>query len=344
MLARVFSLADLPTTRQRVAIAIGTFDGVHRGHGFIIGALRELAKGASAAPMVVMFDYPPALHFNPELPCELITLPDERLRLLGEQGIEVILYLAFDKRIASIMAREFLDSVNTSFDVQGLLVGYDHRIGSDMLTRDEDFLRITGQVGIGFKRVGRKKYGRWTVASSLVRRMIREARLRAASALLGRHHFVSGVVIEGEHVGGKSLACPTANILVPQHKLAPPPGVYAAVAYIAGARGAESGRARAYNAAVNIMPARCKAVYASEAPDRMLVESHFLDFAGDLYGETVRVEFVRRVRPERSFRSVDALKAQIELDIEGIRKLDARNVPIPADEEVRGVLDAEAGE
>jgi len=337
-MVHLFDAEHLPEERPKVVIAVGTFDGVHRGHKHILSELNELAEREGARPMVVMFDFPPAIFFNPELPRELVTLPDERIELLGAEGVELILHLKFDEAVAKLTAHEFLDKVNRSFDILGLLVGYDHRIGSDVVVRDEDFLRITNEVGIGFSRVGQKKYGRWTAASSLLRRMIREARLRAASALLGRFHTIRGAVVPGENLGAE-LACPTANMLLPEYKLSPPAGVYAGIARVN-----DGGETIERNAAINIMPARVKSAYESEPPDRMLIEAHLLGFDGDLYGRNIEMSCVRRIRQEIRFESLADLKRQIALDVEKVRDLNPLEVQIPAESEAEDVLDEDAVE
>lgn len=340
----VFSRDTPPAGRQRAALAIGTFDGVHRGHLHLLNELAELARSEGSQVLVVMFDFPPAVFFNPALPRELLTLTNERIPLLEKAGVNIVYKLEFDARIAHMKAREFLDRINATFDITGLLVGHDHRIGSDRLVNDDDFLRITNEVGIGFRRVTSKKYGEWTAASSLVRRLIHEARLRATGALLGRHHRVSGTVVEGERLGTSSLACPTANILLPRFKLSPPSGVYAGVVTIPGDEASDNRVESKYKAAINIMPARVKPVYAGETPDRMLIEAHLLDFDGDLYGRSLDVEFVRRIRPEQNFSEMAALKRQIALDVEHVRQMAPSDIDVPAETEVQAVLDEDAVE
>ncbi len=360
---RLYDADNLPRERPRAVIAIGTFDGVHRGHLHILRGLAALAQRELAQPMVVMFDHPPAIFFNPALPRSLITLTRERAELLGCAGVEIVLTLEFGERFAPMKAREFLDFVNAHFDVKGLLVGYDHKIGSDMLKKDDEFRDLASSVGIGFSRVGRRKFGRWTASSSLVRRMIREAQLRAASALLGRFHSIEAVVVEGEHLGAAALACPTANVLLPEGKLSPPPGVYAGLVRIKNpAAGLSPEKSRTplppdsaffelrhasasppLNAAINIMPARVKPVYEAEPPDRMLIEAHLLDFTGDLYGRPIEIEFVRRLRHEKRFATLDALRDQIHLDVEQVRMMNPLAVPIPTEDETAMILDEDAG-
>jgi len=330
----------MPSARPRVAVAIGTFDGVHLGHRHILRGLSELAAGVGAAPMVVMFDHPPAVFFNPQLPRELLMLPDERVALLGAAGAGVVLSLSFDAETAGKTGREFLDWVNVRFDVQGLLVGYDHRIGSDRISKDADFMRICDEVGIGFSRIGRKLIGRHTVSSSLARRLVREARMRGAAAVLGRYYGLSADVIPGERIGAAALACPTANVLLPEGKLCPPPGVYAGVARV---ENGDSFR-EPFAAAINIMPARVKGVYAGQPPDSMLIEAHLLDFDGDLYGKTIRIEFVRRLRPERRFPDLASLKVQIAEDVEEVRNLGPVGLPVPSESEAVALLEEDARE
>lgn len=360
---KLYDAEILPPERPRAVIAIGTFDGVHRGHLHILRGLTALAQRELAQPMVVMFDHPPANFFNPAIPRSLITLTLERAELLGCAGVEIVLSLEFGERFAPMKAREFLDFVNAHFDVKGLLVGYDHKIGSDMLRKDDEFRELTSSVGIGFSRVGRRKFGRWTASSSLVRRMIREAQLHAASALLGRFHSIAGVVVEGEHLGAQALACPTANVLLPESKLSPPPGVYAGLVRIKDfdlKLGTENNHAPLppdsaffglrhasasppFNAAINIMPARVKPVYEAEPPDRMLIEAHLLDFTGDLYGRTIEIEFVRRLRHEKRFATLTSLRDQIHLDVEQVRMMNPLSVPVPSEDQTTVILNEDAG-
>ena len=275
-------------------LAIGTFDGVHRGH-------REVIAGADT---VLTFEPHPQAVVAPGTEPKLITSLGQKAELLEELGVEELVVIAFDARFAAQTAEEFVDQVIVDkLRATQVSVGENFRFGRkargdvEMLSADERFearivplLEVDGEIG----------------SSSHIRGLIAGGAVEYASELLGRPLRIDGEVVHGDK-RGRELGFPTAN-LVPDPALAlPAHGVYACTVVLGD--GAESVRA-AVN--VGVRP-------QFDTGRGELIEAYLIDWAGDLYGQTIRIEFERRLRGERRFESVDALVEQMGADVEAAR-------------------------
>ncbi len=275
-------------------LAIGTFDGVHRGH-------REVIAGADT---VLTFEPHPQAVVAPGTEPKLITSLGQKAELLEELGVEELVVIAFDARFAAQTAEEFVDQVIVDkLRATQVSVGENFRFGRkargdiEMLSADGRFearivplLEVDGEI----------------VSSSHIRGLIAGGAVEYASELLGRPLRIDGEVVHGDK-RGRELGFPTAN-LVPDPALAlPAHGVYACTVVLGD--GAESVRA-AVN--VGVRP-------QFDTGRGELIEAYLIDWAGDLYGQTIRIEFERRLRGERRFESVDALVEQMGADVEAAR-------------------------
>lgn len=275
--------ADLPAARR--AVAVGTFDGVHRGHLRVI----ESARRAGLRTGVVTFDPHPRAVLGGGV--ELLATLERRLELLGDAGVEDVLVLTFDERLAALRAGEFADRILRGIGAECVAAGETFRFGHG---REGD-LDLLERLGFEVRRVPLVEH----VSSSQVRELVRAGEVERAALLLGRPPEVEGVVVRGDG-RGRELGFPTANLDVPEGLLVAPDGVYA-------------GWSRGRRAAVSI---GTNPHFDGLEPR---VEAHLLDFDGDLYGERLVVELWASLREQRRFESLEKLVAAIDDDVEQTR-------------------------
>jgi riboflavin kinase/FMN adenylyltransferase len=291
----------LPDPRlRRPVVAWGVFDGVHRGHRRLLGAVLAWARAEGLPSALLTFDRHPAevLHGR-SIP--LITPLAERLRLLGEHGIDFCVVLNFTKAFAQTSARDFAtELLRNRLGARGLVLGHDSRFGKD---REGDLALLEG-LGIEVRQSEPEVHRGRPVSSSLVRESVLAGRLDEARFLLGRPPSVFGTVVRGAR-RGTSIGFPTANLAL-HHAVRPPGGVYAAEVPLEG---------RTWRAVANLGTRPTFEEGGAES-----VEVHLVGWSGgDLYGRVLEVRFLDRLRDERKFESVDALRKQIEADVALVR-------------------------
>lgn len=265
--------------------AIGSFDGVHRGHRQVL----ETARAAGAPVTVVTFWPHPRLVLGNRV--ELLSTLERRIELLEEAGIDEVLVVEFTPELAAREPAEFAESVLRQIGAKVIVVGESFRFGR-AATGDPALLR---QLGFDVRTVPTLD----GVSSTNVRGLLREGDVVGAARLLGRPPELEGTVVLGDQRGG-TLGYPTANLSVPAELLVPAYGIYA-------------GSALGHRAAISI------GVNPHYGGDERRIEPHLLDFEGDLYGRRLVVELWRRLRDERAFSSEDELVAQITRDVEETR-------------------------
>lgn len=300
-------LESLPDPRLGSPIVTwGVFDGVHRGHRRVIEQVLSWARVEGVSSVVVTFDRPPDEVLRGR-PVPLITPLGERLRLLGALGVDFGVVLNFTLDFSKTTAEGFIRGiVRGQMKARGIVLGHDSRFGHDR-TGDLEFLtRLGRDVGLAVRHSEPEVYQGKPVSSSLIREAIFSGRLEEAAFLLGRPPSVFGTVVRGER-RGTALGFPTANLEL-HHAVRPSPGVYAAEVPLEG---------RIYRAVVNI---GTRPTFEPEGAE--MIEVHLLDYAqGDLYGRVLEVRFLARIRPERKFDGGEALRRQIQADIDQARKL-----------------------
>lgn len=298
------------------AVTIGVYDGVHRGHVAVLRHVRELADERGLRTAVVTFDRHPATIVHPETAPKLLTTLDHRLELLEATGlVDSVCVLTFDEARRKETAEEFVREILVDvLRARLVVVGADFHFGYARRGNVE----LLGRLGaeLGFEAIGLELLrvdadpaieGSNPYSSTLIRGLVAAGNVRAAARLLGRPHEVRGGVEAGDR-RGRSLGFPTANIAVPEEVCMPAEGIYAGTFV-------EGGIER--SAAISI--GRRPTFYEAQASS--LLEAHVLDFDGDLYGHDVAVRFVARLRGEERFASIDALVAQIRLDVAAVREV-----------------------
>jgi len=305
----IYGHASIAPPLHGAVMTVGTFDGVHRGHQAMIGRLVQRARDCGGTPVVYSF-YPPPWRVlgRTENPF-LITTFQDKASLLADMGVEVLVTETFSSGFQSLDAVSFVrDVLIASFDPKEVLVGYDFRFGRKRLGDIELLQRELRRCDARASQVDAVSLDGDVVSSTRVRRAVVSGDLSFAEHLLGRRHFISGAVVRGRG-RGRSIGFPTANIS-PLTELVPAPGVYAIE--LETAEGCHPGVAN-----LGFRP--------TFAEHDFSIEAHLFDFDGDLYGETVRLHFVARIREEQKFDSKDALIEQIHSDVRRVREM----VPFP---------------
>jgi len=298
----------------RASVAVGNFDGVHRGHQALVASAAAAARAGKGTSVVLTFDPHPARVIAPDAaPSALMTL-DQKARTLAALGVQVLAVLPFTSEVAARTAEEFAVRVlHGALGAQAVVVGDNFRFGRRR-AGDVAMLRQLGREhGFGVVEVAPVVVDGERVSSSRIRDALVRGDAAQAAALLGRPHCVEGRIVPGEG-RGRTIGIPTANLDAGEAML-PGLGVYAAWCWPEGAPAAAA-------AAVNV--GRRPTFGAGEVS----VEAHLLDFEGDLYGRTMSLSFVTRLRGERKFAGADALVAQIRDDILAARNALERPPPV----------------
>jgi riboflavin kinase/FMN adenylyltransferase len=297
------------STRGAV-VTMGTFDGVHCGHHAVLAEVTRRARAGGLASVLVTFEPHPLAVVNPAAAPKLLTLPEEKRALVAAQGIEQFVLMPFTPAVAQLDAEAFVGRLRDTYAMRELVMGYDHGFGRGRAGDVELVRRLAQQQGFGMAVVDAVKDNGQPISSTLIRTALAHGDLDAAARWLGRSYGIRGTVVRGAG-RGRTIGIPTINLASPDtRKLLPPDGVYAVFVTI-GKR--ETGNGKRYGGMMNQGP---RPTFGEES---RTLEVHLFDFDGELYGEVVDVEWVRRLRAVQAFPSRDALVAQLERDRQAAR-------------------------
>jgi riboflavin kinase/FMN adenylyltransferase len=293
---------------------VGTFDGIHRGHQAVLDDVVRRARARGLVSLLVTFDPHPLEVVNPSAAPRLLTLPDEKRVQAAGRGVERIELLAFTPELARLGPEEFVrDVLRARFAMQTLVLGYDHGFGRGRTGDIELVRRLASQDGFAMEVVTAVTDAGQTISSSLIRTAVAHGDLASAERWLGRRYSLRAAVERGAG-RGRTIGVPTINLTPPDpRKLLPPDGVYAVRVEIPGQRA--TGNVQRYGGMMNQGPRPTFGVQARG------LEIHLFDFSGDLYGQVVTVEWVRRLRDVQTFPSRQALVDQIERDAVAARAI-----------------------
>lgn len=293
------------TERIPTLLAIGVFDGVHLGHQDLLQTMSAEARREGARPAVLTF-FPHPLEVIQGATGRLyLTTLEQRVRLLAAQGIELVSVHPFDEKVRKTRAVDFVDRLCRYLDLRQLWGG-SFSLGYQR-EGDAAFLRRIGEKR-GFTVHEISNLISWNgepVSSSRIRRALADGDIATVNGCLNRRFAVGGEVVRGDQ-RGRTIGFPTANLAVWERQLLPANGVYAARAWLSSER---------FAAAVNV------GVRPTVSDPKLVVEAYLLDFDRDIYGQELKLEFVSRIRDERKFPGLDALKSQISADVEQVRQL-----------------------
>lgn len=288
-------------------VAVGVFDGVHRGHQKLIGRLVSGAHANETLAVVLTFDPHPAKFFRKEGEIKLLTLPGERARVLGSLGVDVVVTHPFDMDVANITAFEFMKYLKEQLGLKHLVLGYDSTLGKNREGDATRLAEIGSELDYTIETVSALGDESGVISSTEIRKLVAVGNVADAAHLMGHPYQLQGLVAHGDQ-RGRTIGFPTANLDYAREKVIPAGGIYACWAYLGD---------RKFKAAVNI------GTNPTFTPDKktLNVEAYLLDFDEDIYGEALRLEFVERLRDELKYTTVEALIEQIEKDVEQTRNI-----------------------
>jgi len=295
-----------PARWSHPVLALGNFDGVHRGHRKILDRLCRVASERAATSVLMTFDPHPTRVVRPDKAPALLMTTAQKLQAVAEAGVQGAAVVRFTPELSRWDPEAFVRTILVGWlHVSEVWVGADFVFGHDRAGNFSVLRALGGQYGFKAEKIDSVRYKDFVVSSTRVRRLVSEGRVDEAGALLGRQYYVDGIVVRGDE-RGRTIGFPTAN-LCSDNELLPPHGVYATTATVGDV---------VYASVSNIGTRP-----TVKTSGGTTVETHIFDFDRDVYGQTLRLGFVQRLRDERAFGSLDLLRAQIDADCQRARVL-----------------------
>lgn len=291
---------------SRIA-TVGMFDGVHLGHCSLLSELRRLGQERGLTPAVFTFDRHPLQIICPDKAPASLSPIAERVKRLHDAGVTDVVILTFDNELRALDARSFITMLHDRYGVRAILMGFNHRFGSDRLKDFADYAAIGRELGVEILRGEEWSSGNGaqSVSSSSVRRALGEGDMALAADMLGRPYSISGKVVGGREIGRK-IGFPTANITPAEATCQlPAPGVYAVDVTM------PDGTVRRGMLNIGVRP-----TVDHSANPALTIEVNIIDWDGDLYGKTLTLTFISRLRGEMRFADLDSLRTQLTHDRE----------------------------
>ena len=301
------SISELSKLRGPLFLAIGVFDGVHLGHQAVISTSAQHARAANGTPVVVTFGPHPEKVLRPKTAPHLLTATPHKIALIRDLGVAHLLIITFDKQFAATEPEEFVhELVEHSKSLREICVGHEWSFGKNRRGNLKLLNQFGARFDFGVVGIPPVTVNGELVSSTTIRKAVETGDLAKAAQMLGREYTVLGTVVSGDN-RGKKIGFPTANLSAHNEQF-PPNGVYFAEAKLKGV---------VYPGVVNL---GYRPTVDTGKSERIL-EIHLFDFDQDIYGKDLEVRFIRYLRPEKKFESVEALVRQIGLDVKQARKL-----------------------
>ncbi len=300
-MAELIHLKDIERVPNTV-LTVGTFDGVHEGHRALMETVVKKAKMRGGRSVVVTFDpHPRSIIHSKSNGIKLLTTLKERSEILESMGVDVLLVIPFTRDFSLLSSEEFVvDILYKKVGISEFVIGYDHHFGKDRSGTIETLQKLSPQFGFDIHVVSKKEMGATTISSTVIRKTLQnEGDVKTAAQLLGREYMLNGLVIHGDE-RGRTLGFPTANLKVEHpNKLAPRNGIYAV-------------RIRVDESwYLGMMNIGVRPTFDGETKS---LEVNIFDFDQMIYGKTVQIRFVERIRDEKKFDGVEDLKKQLNDD------------------------------
>ncbi len=288
------------------ALVIGVLDGVHRGHQALLNQLRIEAGGRGLDPGVVTLHPHPITVLRPDVSASYLTSLEDRLRLMREAGAAWVLPLTFTSELSEVTAEELAEAFQRLLGMRLMVLGPDAAFGRGAPGDTPERMQRSGtELGFEVIQIAPLMVGGERCSSTIVRAALAGGEMGVVADLLGRRYRLAGPVVRGFE-RGRTIGFPTANISVAADRALPALGVYASIAHVAGCE---------------LMGATNIGRRPTFDEGHISIETHLLDFEGDLYDERMEIEIVARIRPERAFAGPDELRAQIAEDVRSAREL-----------------------
>jgi riboflavin kinase/FMN adenylyltransferase len=298
--------APVPAALRGGVVALGNFDGFHIGHQAVVGRAIERARAEGRPALVVTFDPHPARLFRPSSPPFLLTTIAQRMRLFEAFGVDATLALPFDRAMAAVPPRDFVrDWLHERIGAHRLVTGEDFTFGRNRIGHIDALHGFAQEHGMAAEAVAPIAAEGAIASSTRIRQHLRAGDMAAAARLLTRPFAIGGIVQHGDKLG-RTIGYPTANVAIGDY-LRPAYGIYAARGRLADGR--------LLDGAANL------GIRPQFDPPKELLEPHFFDFSGDLYGQPIEVELIAHIRPEAKFDSLDALIEQMAIDCVEARRI-----------------------
>ncbi|HUC73948.1 MAG TPA: bifunctional riboflavin kinase/FAD synthetase [Vicinamibacterales bacterium] len=295
-----------PPRWKAPVLALGNFDGLHRGHRKILERMRRVANERGAVAIVMTFDPHPPRVVRPDKAPPLLMTKAQKLEALADTGVQGAAIVRFTPELSRWDPEAFVRIVLVDWlGVSEVWVGANFLFGHDRAGNFSMLRALGARYGFKAEKIDPVRYKDFVVSSTRVRRLVGEGRVDEAGALLGHQYFIDGLVVHGDH-RGRAIGFPTANLCT-ENELVPPHGVYATTARI--------------GAVVRPSVTNIGTRPTVDASGRTTIETHVFNMDRDLYGMSMRIGFVQRMRDERAFESIDALRAQIDADCRRARVL-----------------------
>jgi len=291
----------IPADGRGTVVTVGSFDGVHLGHQAVLEEIRARADATDARAVLLTFEPHPLRVLRPHLAPGILSTPREKTEILAQCGLDFVVFLRFSRALAEYSPRRFVEEILVGrLGVTELVIGHNHAFGRNRSGDATTLQEIGGELGFAVDLIEPVRTGDSPISSTRIREAVAGGAIEEARAGLGRPYSFLGKVVRGEG-RGRELGFPTANLLVDApDKLLPPPGIYAVWANL------PSG---VFPGALHFGP---RPTFPGSPPS---VELYLIDFSGDLYGQELRVDLIRRLRGVEAFGSVPALVEQMERDV-----------------------------
>ncbi len=299
---RIFRSIEAFEGTRNAVVTTGTFDGVHVGHRKIISRMREVANKVNGETVLLTFDpHPRMVLFPDDHGLQLLTTLDEKIALLEEAGVDNLIIHPFTREFSRITSIDFVrDILVEKLGTYRLVIGYDHHFGRNREGSFEHLVEFGPLYGFEVEEIPALEVQDVSVSSTKIRKALEEGDVSTATEYLGAHYLLNGFVVEGNKIG-RTLGFPTANIRVDNTtKQIPADGVYAVIVVVNGKK-LKGMLNIGQRPTVNALQSRT-------------IEVHIIDYDGDLYGSSIELQFIQRVRNEQKFNGLDELRTQLEKD------------------------------
>ncbi len=297
------SLEEIKSFDKSV-VTIGKFDGIHKGHKVLIEKTVSIAKGQNLKSIVITFKNSPLSYFLNTKTKEIITEYD-KMNLFESLGIDIVIDIPFDKNMAEISAEDFVkDILIEGLHAKRIIIGHDFAFARNREGNAQILKQLGLKYGFDVDIIGPVRIKEKRVSSTFVKELIQEGKVDEIQEYLGKNYTLEGEVIKAKQVG-RTIGFPTANLKLKENLLIPKRGIYATRVYISN---------EVYIGATNI------GYNPTVNGNKMSIETNILEFNKDIYGETIKLEFLERIRDEKKFKNLDELKIQLKMDINYIYK------------------------
>lgn len=297
---KIFNRIQEFQSKTQTIATLGTFDGVHLGHGKIIERLTQSASDENCESLVLTFFPHPRMVLQNDGSIKLLNTITERASLLEKAGLDNLIIHPFDQKFSQMEAEEFVKTILVEqFNIKKIIIGHDHRFGRNRAADINDLIAFGKIYNFEVEQISAEEIDEVSISSTKIRTALDAGNITLANEYLGYNYLLSGKVIEGKQLG-RTINFPTANIKIEEdYKLIPQNGVYIVKSFIDG------------NLVYGMMNIGTNPTVDGK---KQSIEVHYLDFEGDLYNQNISVELLQRIRSEEKFPSFDALKLQIEND------------------------------